>query len=236
MTPSVDRPRTLRRHQLGWLSDAGWARQLAVPRDAVGNAIVQHWAQHRLPLVVTQQAHRGLAGPDIAMGLPAPRSWESRRMPLAVAPQTVQTWGDFPEARTLVDTWPQTLQADGIPLVTALERLGTRVRVHGSHGWQALTGCLYVHSGSDIDLTVGVDTPEQADAATQVLATFPTHQPRLDGELVFPDGRAVAWREWQAWRTGSVRSVLVRRVNGHDLIDGRAWPKAEHPTLEGVSP
>jgi phosphoribosyl-dephospho-CoA transferase len=236
MTASVARPLALHRHQLGWLSDAGWARQLAVPRDTVGTTIVQHWARHRLPLVVTQQAHRDLAGPDIAMGLPAPRQWESRRMPLVIDSRTVQAWSEFPEARALVDTWPQALQADAVMLCEALERLGAPVRVHGSHGWQALTGCVYVRAGSDIDLTVAVATLAQADAAAQALAAFPAHQPRLDGELVFPDGRAVAWREWLAWRGGSVRSVLVRRLDGHDLIDGHPCPDTGRPVLEGLHP
>ena len=36
----------------------------------------------------------------------------------------------------------------------------------------------------------------------------------LDGELVFPDGRAVAWREWQPWREQRVDRILVKRLQG----------------------
>ena len=42
-------------------------------------------------------------------------------------------------------------------------------------------------------------------------------EPRLDGELRFPDGAAVAWREWEAWRAGRSRAVLVKRLDGCSL-------------------
>ena len=38
--------------------------------------------------------------------------------------------------------------------------------------------------------------------------------PRLDGELLFPDGAAIAWREWVAHRDGRVAQVLVKRLRG----------------------
>jgi len=38
--------------------------------------------------------------------------------------------------------------------------------------------------------------------------------PRLDGELVFPDGAAIAWREWVAHREGRAAQVLVKRLRG----------------------
>ena len=37
---------------------------------------------------------------------------------------------------------------------------------------------------------------------------------RLDGELVFERGQAVAWREWLAWRAGRVKTVLVKHIGG----------------------
>ena len=46
---------SLRRHQLAWLSEAGWAAILARPWDAQARDCLAHWARHRLPLVVTRQ-------------------------------------------------------------------------------------------------------------------------------------------------------------------------------------
>jgi phosphoribosyl-dephospho-CoA transferase len=58
---------------------------------------------------------------------------------------------------------------------------------------------------------------EQADAAAALLRSFPCELPRLDGELVFDDGAAVAWREWLAWRAGRALALLVKRIDGSSL-------------------
>ena len=47
-----------------------------------------------------------------------------------------------------------------------------------------------------------------------LLAAVDWDGPRLDGELLFPDGAAIAWREWQAWRQGRAPQVLVKRLRG----------------------
>jgi phosphoribosyl-dephospho-CoA transferase len=44
---------------------------------------------------------------------------------------------------------------------------------------------------------------------------------RLDGELVFPDGAAVAWREWHACRGGRTRRLLVKRLDGATLAEAQ---------------
>jgi hypothetical protein len=54
------------------------------------------------------------------------------------------------------------------------------------------------------------------------LEAAPAGLPRLDGELLWPDGAAVAWREWAAWRAGQVGALLVRRIDGVNLVED--WP------------
>ena len=58
---------------------------------------------------------------------------------------------------------------------------------------------------------------EQADAVAALLRGFAPARPRLDGELAFDGGVAVAWREWAAWRAGAARSLLVRTIAGASL-------------------
>ena len=53
--------------------------------------------------------------------------------------------------------------------------------------------------------------------------SFAWSGPRVDGELVFPRGEAVAWREWLQWRRGEVDSVMVKRLHGVALEQGLAW-------------
>jgi phosphoribosyl-dephospho-CoA transferase len=98
-------------------------------------------------------------------------------------------------------------------------------RVFGSHGWQALSGLDHLHPGSDLDLWVSVDDAAHADAVTRLLQSFAASSPRLDGEIVFGDGTAVAWREWADWRSGRARAVMVRGLTGVALLRDAAWPE-----------
>ncbi|WP_431276761.1 malonate decarboxylase holo-[acyl-carrier-protein] synthase [Variovorax ureilyticus] len=93
------------------------------------------------------------------------------------------------------------------------------VRVYGAYGWQLLTGLPCVRESSDIDVWIGVRDAEQADAVAHHLEAFAPRHPRLDGELVFEDGTAVAWREWHAWRAGRARHLLVKRLHGASMAD-----------------
>jgi phosphoribosyl-dephospho-CoA transferase len=82
-------------------------------------------------------------------------------------------------------------------------------RIYGSLAWEIRSGLSYVrpHS-SDLDMLIQVDSPAQADAQTEVLAGLDQAEavPRLDGELIFPDGAATAWREWR----GGGDQVMVK--------------------------
>jgi len=90
---------------------------------------------------------------------------------------------------------------------------GVRLRVYGSFAWQALTNWNYVTPESDLDLLV---TPVDAGALDAAIASLTREEAaapiRLDGEIVFPGGDAVSWREWCAADRGA--RVLVKRVDG----------------------
>jgi phosphoribosyl-dephospho-CoA transferase len=100
-------------------------------------------------------------------------------------------------------------------------------RVYGSYGWQQLTGMDYVHAKSDIDLLVEVRTVAQADQASALLCTANDAGPlRIDGELAFESGAAVAWREWLRFRSGQTEQILVKRLAGATLEDAAVWANA----------
>ena len=43
---------------------------------------------------------------------------------------------------------------------------------------------------------------------------------RIDGEVIFPDGGAVNWRElWNAYRAGDRARVLAKMMEGVRLLD-----------------
>ena len=210
--PAVRLPALLRRQQLVRLSGDGWAQVLEAPWDAGARACLALWSARGLPLVVTRQppAHQD----TLALGLPAPARFRRRRLALAVAPSHVMFLDEFPLADAVTRLLPRTLAAPWRALLASLSAVDCGARVYGGFGWQALTRLAYTHPTSDLDLLLPVGDAAHADAVVRLLAAVDWEGPRLDGELLFPDGAAIAWREWQAWRQGRVPQVLVKRLRG----------------------
>jgi phosphoribosyl-dephospho-CoA transferase len=248
-----------RRHQLVWPDADGWRRVLA-PAAAIepwgepALAVLRHWADHDLPLVVTRQPvplPSGRGGPSSAapiggsiaplavhsseqvipgpadkfvmVGLPAPLRWERQRLFIELPVGAVRRVGAFAAAREINRLLAPEMQPAWRRLCDEFIAMGLTVRVHGSYGWQQLSRLVYLHGQSDIDLHVDVDSTAQADALVAILQAAAQALPRLDGELVFAGGAAVAWREWAQWRAGSVDRVLVKRLHGVALEDPAAF-------------
>lgn len=214
----------LKRHQLAWLDAAGWsALQQAQPEAAAclarpeAQACIAHWADSDLPLVVTRQPQPALG--MVALGLPTAPEFGRLRLALQVPATAVQRLGEFP----LLADVQGLLPAAALELQHALAACAVKVQVFGSYGWQALTGLRYLRPGSDLDLSIAVGGLEQADAVAHLLAAQGDALPRIDGELAFGNGAAVAWREWREWRSGKTRAVLVRRIHSVALEHGTQW-------------
>jgi phosphoribosyl-dephospho-CoA transferase len=208
----------LHRHQLAWLTPAGWARVIEGDWDDEARDCLRHWAARPLPLVVTRQPAGSGPHGAIALGLPAPGRWQRRRLVLSVAPSEVAYFDEFPRAAQLTRLLPAAVRGEWQRLCAALLALGAAARVHGSFGWQQLTGLDHVRAGSDIDVWIAVADAGQADAVVHLLQSFGGRRLRLDGELVFAGGEAIAWREWLAWRAGQAKAVLVKRLDGVALL------------------
>lgn len=225
----------LRRHQLVWLDEYAWYRVLAGassshdPSQALSTETTDclaHWAQQRWPLVVTRQPAEVVAGPPdgvLALGLAAPARWGRQSIRVTASLRGVARQGEFPLAVALGPELPAAAQAGWGLLCEGLARLGVVARVYGSYGWQQLTGMNYVHAGSDIDLLMDVSTAAQADQAAALLLAAESGPVRIDGELVFEDGAAVAWREWLRFRSGQIDRILVKQLTLATLEDAAAW-------------
>jgi phosphoribosyl-dephospho-CoA transferase len=197
---------SLTRNQLVWLHSLAWTQIEDRVWDAQAQDILAHWRGNSLPLVVCRQ-RVGTAPDQVCLGLPAPRQWSKRRLALAVSSKHITACRDFPSLLQVAqeNQWGQAAS----DLSEALAADGVAVHVYGSHGWQLLTGLAYLHAESDIDLSLSVGSLEAASRAVQQLeaARLPG---RVDGEIVFPAGQAVAWRELHQLLNGQTSQVLVK--------------------------
>ena len=219
----------LERNSLVWPTPEGWAtlHAQALP-DPVAQAVVRHWHAQRLPLVVSRQPCVPLQD-AVTLGLPAPAQWERRRLAFALPLSQLAYSGRFPRLSeaTVRQRWRRRAQALDLALGELLGHAVGAVQVYGSFGWQCLTGLRYVREESDLDLRLAVPDLSAAQAVVRLLASqsLPC---RIDGELVFPGGCAVAWREMAQLLQGQVPKVLAKRLDGIALIGLDALqPRAE---------
>ena len=203
------------RHDLVWLSASGWqaARARARPEHA---GAIERWQHANWPAIV----RRGDAdaGPgEVCVGIalpPDPDSGNKLRIGLrALSGDVARTAPalalDAIAAHLpalLPDEWRQDLRA------LADESAGLTLRVYGSLALQAVTGQAYVSPTSDIDLLFYPASRQELDLGLALLLKYAASLP-LDGEIVFPGGHAVAWKEWLTAQAGNAR-VLVKEENG----------------------
>ena len=209
----------LERNSLVWPTPEGWATlHVQASPDPVAQAVVQHWHAQGLPLMVGRQA--GVPSQNgVTLGLPAPTQWDRRRQAFALPVSQLAYSGRFPRLSdaTLRQRWRRRAQALDFALGELLGHAVGAVQVYGSFGWQCLTGLRYLRDESDLDLRLAVPDLAAAEAVVRLLAdqSLPC---RIDGELVFPGGQAIAWREMAQLLEGRVTQVLAKRIDGIALI------------------
>ena len=190
-----------RRHHLVWLDPA---HPGIVAADTPTLATARAWLAAGRPCVVRRR--EATESPEIlALGLPLPPRLGRHRLALR-APVAALVRHARPPALaevgcSLPGPWRQRSQA----LETACAGCGADLRVYGSCAWEWLTGERYIASGSDLDVLV---VPDGAAGAVlgALAAEASAAGPRLDGEIVLPDGGCVAWREL----IGRGREILVK--------------------------
>ncbi|MDM0111805.1 malonate decarboxylase holo-[acyl-carrier-protein] synthase [Variovorax sp. J22R133] len=214
---------SLRRHRLVRVTSEGWAAVLDRPWDAQARECLTHWATHRLPLVITRQPVG--ANDRIAVGLPAPGRWDRRRLALQVPRTAVECFEEFPALDQVMALLPPSARSSARELQDALAARQSTARVFGSYGWQAISGLDHLRASSDLDVCVAVSDAKHADAVALSLSRF-IAPPRLDGELMFADGTAVAWREWLDWRAERSRFVMLKGLTGASLRQDAQWCEA----------
>jgi phosphoribosyl-dephospho-CoA transferase len=160
---------------------------------------MRQWRSAALP-AVARRAEGGAAAPAETAWLalsppPDPASASKPRIGFHVARSHVLRIGPPLKLDAALQAAPAAWQATLQALAAQAIGMGLRFHVFGSLAWQALTGLQYMTDQSDIDLLWYPRSRRELDAGLQLLARFAPDLP-LDGEIVFPDGNGVAWKEW----------------------------------------
>jgi phosphoribosyl-dephospho-CoA transferase len=213
------------RHDLAWLTRDGWQHVLATASpDTPAHAAITRWTNADWPLVVRRRDNAAHApapdaphapacaemqADDAFLGLAAPpdaASGAKLRLPLRVPARHIARHSAPLPLTAVAHSLPAHWQAPFTRLGKASGSLD--LRVFGSLALQALTGQAYLRETSDIDLLFRPRSSAELDEGTLLLASYLGELP-LDGEIVFPSGQAVAWKEWFTARAHTER-VLVK--------------------------
>jgi len=208
-----------RRHDLVWPTPQGWASALR-GLDGAARELAQSWQARGLPAVVRRLEPDTPPG-LLCLGIPAPPDPHSgRKIRLGFAvdrSEVAATRGalalDEAEA-------PAAWQPGLRNLRIALRAAGVDCRVFGSMAMQTLSGECYLSANSDIDLLLRPLDAAQLEAGLALLARHAQSLP-LDGEIEFPFGHAVSWKEWlgaDAPEAKKLDRVLAKHLNSVALL------------------
>jgi phosphoribosyl-dephospho-CoA transferase len=208
-----------RRHDLVWLTPEGWDTALrgfaGAPRE-----LAQSWCTRGLPAVV-RRSEPNMPANMVCLGIPAPPdtiSGQKVRLGFAVEHRHVAT---ARSALALDDAEPPAAWQPGLAsLRLGLRAAGIDCRVFGSLAMQTITGDRYLGARSDVDLLLRPRDGAQLDAGLALVASH-AHSLPLDGEIEFPFGHAVSWKEWLGVRSDAPNGadrVLAKHVDAVALL------------------
>ena len=113
--------------------------------------------------------------------------------------------------------WRSTIDA----LVAVGARSGVEPAAFGSLLWQHLTGLAYLTPHSDLDVLWPIPANFDVHSLVCNIAQVQRDAPlRIDGEIIFPDGSGVNWRElWNAHQAAGRATVLAKTMESVRLLD-----------------
>lgn len=206
------------RHNQVWLSGSGWQCACAAASPAHLSAL-QRWAANDWPLVVRRSEYV-LPADSLGLGLALPPDAQTSvktRIPLTVTLNEIARHQPPLAFSAIASAVPSAWQAAYTELTHELDAAQLDLRVYGSLALQAITDLPYLTATSDIDVLFSPRTHAQLQQGLQILKSYAQHLP-LDGEIVFPSGRAVAWKEW-ANAVNSSHKVMAKSMTTLNLMN-----------------
>lgn len=160
--------------------------------------------------------------PDLVpVGVPLPTADGKRRVALLLPPGGVLQRSSPPLLRAIGRIADPGWRPTVVSLLALGARSGVEPAVFGSLLWQHLTGLAYLSPHSDLDLLWPVPAAFDLFALVISIAEVQRDAPlRIDGEVIFPDGSAVNWRElWNAHWAADRATVLAKSMEGVRLVE-----------------
>lgn len=234
MTEAALSSLSLQRHDWVVLSEAGWQNLMTTLTEEAQQ--LETWRTANWPLVVRRQDADVLHDKAVVCaGIALPPAHSSvmpqqkgRRISVRLARDEVSTMRAPLALDEALSSAPVMWQSALLRLLQTAAEQEMRIQVVGSLAFQAITGLPYLKPESDIDLLMRVNSKAQLAAAVNLLAQFSEVLP-LDGEIIFPNTAAVAWKEW--WqvqqRAGGALSRTQNRVLVKDMTQVRLMPIAD---------
>jgi phosphoribosyl-dephospho-CoA transferase len=184
------------RHNQVWLSAHGWQQALAAaPKDC--HDAIDMWRQADWPAIVRRTDPEALAH-QVCAGIalpPHPADSLKKRIALRVCASAIKEVRPPLPVGAVIASAPHAWRAHLAALGLAAASQGLTIKVFGSVALQAVTGQSYVTAASDIDLLFYPTSWTQVSQGVDLLSLYASRLP-LDGEIVFPPGDAVAWKEF----------------------------------------
>jgi phosphoribosyl-dephospho-CoA transferase len=217
-TPSlrlIDMATTLRRHDLAYLRDGADVSPAGDgPLAPWMRGWLLDWIARGKPLVVARQSSFAPATqPPVKLGAALPLRLGRAKISCRVACGVVRTASAL-SAEKVLGVLPDAERQALARLSDVAEKLGIALGVYGSTAWECLAGESYRRPDSDVDLICDVhrrDTLSPWLRAMQI--TEREMNGHLDGEIRFPNGEAVAWREFARVDPKNVdANVLVKSL------------------------
>jgi phosphoribosyl-dephospho-CoA transferase len=199
------------RHDLLVIDPFSWEAVVAAlpERDATG--LLADWARQGWPVIYRRRLP-GEPVDELPVAVQLPLSAGRRRVALLVPPDAVIGRPERPDIAAALSIAPSGWHAT-MTALQSLPGLAGSARVFGSLLWQCVTGLPYLREQSDLDLTFPC-TGEPRPVAEAIAAIDRGEHPRIDGELLLPDGAACHWRELVE---GAGSAILVKTNEGVEL-------------------
>jgi len=198
----------MRRHDLVTLRPgAGWTSPCTEAGSPLWQAAAE-WIGRGLPLVAARQPADGA---QVLLGLSLPLRHDRQRVGLVVEHSDIAAIHPPLPISECLHRLSERDARELAHLERSIAQVGTLSGVYGSLAWEVIANVPYRHADSDVDLICDVSSLSQLCVTLAALRRCATRlDSSLDGEIRFPNGDAVAWKELARQVDDLQANVLVK--------------------------